>query len=90
MIASAMRGVVTSGTGRILATNVTPIAGKTGTAELASEPSHSWFAGFAPYGAARRHIAFVVLVEHGGYGARQAAPIAGAIVDLARDLRIIQ
>jgi hypothetical protein len=29
-------------------------------------------------------------VENGGYGARAAAPIAGAIVDLARDLRIIR
>ena len=89
-IAEAMRGVVTSGTGRVLDSNPTPIAGKTGTAELAAQPSHSWFGGFAPYGAAKRRIAFVVLVEHGGYGARQAAPIAGAIVDLARELRIIQ
>jgi cell division protein FtsW (lipid II flippase) len=89
-IAQAMRGVVTSGTGRQLDANITPIAGKTGTAELASQPSHSWFAGFAPYGNARHRIAFVVLVENGGYGARQAAPIAGALVDLARDLHIIQ
>ncbi len=89
-IADAMRGVVTTGTGRVLAGNATPIAGKTGTAELASQPSHSWFAGYAPYGSARRRIAFVVLVENGGYGARQAAPLAGAIVDLARELRIIQ
>jgi penicillin-binding protein 2 len=85
-----MRGVVTSGTGRVLNANATPIAGKTGTAELSSQPSHSWFAGFAPYGSARHRIAFVVLVENGGYGARQAAPLAGAIVDLARELRIIQ
>ncbi|HEY3162356.1 MAG TPA: FtsW/RodA/SpoVE family cell cycle protein [Vicinamibacterales bacterium] len=89
-IADAMRGVVTSGTGRVLSANATPIAGKTGTAELASQPSHSWFAGFAPYGSARRRIAFVVLVENGGYGAKQAAPLAGAIVDVARDLHIIQ
>jgi peptidoglycan glycosyltransferase len=86
----AMREAVTSGTARGLKGNRTAIAGKTGTAELEGQPSHAWFAGFAPYGSAGRKIAFVVLVENGGYGARAAAPIAGAIVDLARELRIIQ
>ena len=47
-----MREVVTSGTGRRAEASV-PIAGKTGTAELASAPSHAWFIGFAPYGAGR-------------------------------------
>jgi cell division protein FtsI/penicillin-binding protein 2 len=94
----AMREVVTSGTGRVLRANSTPIAGKTGTAEVENQPSHAWFAGFAPYDSRsassgarrRRHIVFVVLVENGGYGGRTAAPIAGAIVDLARQLRIIE
>jgi cell division protein FtsI/penicillin-binding protein 2 len=86
-----MRDAVRSGTGRTLASNPIAIAGKTGTAELDGRPSHSWFAGYAPYGAAHGpRIAFVVLVENGGYGARAAAPLAGAIVDLARQLRIIQ
>lgn len=89
-IAAAMREAVTSGTGRVLRANTTPIAGKTGTAEVEREASHAWFAGFAPYHARGRQIAFVVLVENGGYGARSAAPIAGAIVNLARQLRIIQ
>jgi cell division protein FtsW (lipid II flippase) len=89
-IGGAMRDAVTSGTGRVLRTNNTPIAGKTGTAEVEREASHAWFAGFAPYHARGRQIAFVVLVENGGYGARSAAPIAGAIVNLARQLRIIQ
>ncbi len=46
-----MRNVVTSGTGRRAAGGV-PVAGKTGTAELAGKPSHAWFIGFAPYGGA--------------------------------------
>ena len=51
-----------------------PIAGKTGTAELADAPSHAWFIGFAPYGAGARKIAFSVLVENGVYGGTAAAP----------------
>jgi peptidoglycan glycosyltransferase len=89
-IARAMRAAVTDGTGRVLRGNQTAIAGKTGTAELERQASHAWFAGFAPYQSGGRQIAFVVLVENGGYGARTAAPIAGAIVDVARQLTIIQ
>lgn len=88
-LARDMREVVTSGTGRTLLGNATPIAGKTGTAEVDGRPSHSWFVGFAPYGGARP-VAFAVLVEHAGYGARSAAPIAGAIVDAARDLGLFR
>jgi cell division protein FtsI/penicillin-binding protein 2 len=84
-LARYMREVVTSGTGRTLSGNATPIAGKTGTAEVDGKPAHSWFVGFAPYGGARP-IAFAVIVEHAGYGARSAAPVAGAIVDAAREL----
>ena len=51
---------------------------------------HSWFAGFAPYGAdPSRQIAFAVLVEHGGYGGSLAAPIARKVVEAARDLGIL-
>ncbi len=87
-LAYYMREVVTSGTGRTLAGNATPIAGKTGTAEVDGRPAHSWFVGFAPYGG-ERPLAFAVLVEHAGYGARAAAPIAGQIVDAARDLGLL-
>jgi cell division protein FtsI/penicillin-binding protein 2 len=89
-IGRGMRDAVSAGTGRVLRANETAIAGKTGTAEVEQQASHAWFAGFAPYNARGRQIAFVVLVENGGYGARAAAPIAGAIVDVARQLRIIQ
>jgi len=83
-----MRKAVLEGTGRSLRPIDPPVAGKTGTAEVQDAPSHSWFVGFAPYGG-RRPIAFAVIVEHGGYGASAAAPIAGRIVTAARDLGII-
>ena len=47
--AKYMRDVVTGGTGRTRSRHPVPIAGKTGTAELAKGASHAWFIGFAPY-----------------------------------------
>jgi cell division protein FtsW (lipid II flippase) len=86
-LARDMAMAVTSGTGRSLAGVKPAIAGKTGTAEVAGGRSHAWFTGFAPYGGTTgRTIAFVVLVENGGYGARAAAPIAGELVAAAREL----
>jgi cell division protein FtsI/penicillin-binding protein 2 len=85
-----MRGVVLRGTARRLSSAAAAVAGKTGTAEVEDRPSHSWFAGFAPYGAGGRRIAFCVIVENGQYGARAAVPAAGEIVSAARDLDIIR
>ena len=87
-IARAMRQVVVGGTATALAGHDVEIAGKTGTAEVTNAPSHSWFVGFAPATGARR-IAFAVIVENGGYGARAAVPIAGEVVTAARGLQII-
>jgi cell division protein FtsW (lipid II flippase) len=84
-----LREVVTQGTGRRAAASV-PVAGKTGTAELADAPSHAWFIGFAPYGAGARKIALSVLVENGVYGGTAAAPAASQIVDAAVKLGLIQ
>lgn len=64
------------------------IAGKTGTAQVTTQPSrtedesdipyklrdHAWFAAFAPY--EEPEVAIVVLVEHGGHGGAVAGPIA--------------
>jgi cell division protein FtsI/penicillin-binding protein 2 len=89
-IGSYMRGVVLRGTGRTLAGVAPAIAGKTGTAEVDDAPSHSWFAGFAPYGSTKgRRIAFAVLIENGGYGGRAAAPLAAEIVRAASDLGLL-
>jgi cell division protein FtsI/penicillin-binding protein 2 len=90
-LARDMAMAVSSGTGRSVAGVKPVIAGKTGTAEVAGGRSHAWFTGFAPYGGTTdRTIAFVVLVEHGGYGARAAAPIAGELVTAARELGLFE
>jgi peptidoglycan glycosyltransferase len=66
------------------------VAGKTGTAQLDTGLPHSWFAGFAPYdGSPDKRIAFAVVVEHGGYGAQVAAPLAREVVQAAEQLGII-
>ncbi|MDZ4796712.1 MAG: FtsW/RodA/SpoVE family cell cycle protein [Bryobacteraceae bacterium] len=88
LLGEYMRGVVTSGTGKALATAPVAVAGKTGTAELEGKPSHAWFIGFAPYGAPK--IAFAVLVENGQYGGTAAAPIARDIVAAAAQLGLLQ
>jgi cell division protein FtsI/penicillin-binding protein 2 len=81
-----MREVVTGGTGRRAAGAVAPIAGKTGTAELANAPSHAWFVGFAPYGEAAQRIAFSILIENGQYGGTYPTAAAAEIVSAAREL----
>lgn len=69
-----MRRAVREGTGRGVDTPQLSLAGKTGTAENPRGRAHSWFIGFAP--AEEPELAVAVLVEHGGYGAQSAAPIA--------------
>lgn len=54
-----------------------PVAGKTGTAEAPPGSDHSWYASYAPAGRPRAVV--VVLVEHGGFGAESAAPVAREI-----------
>jgi cell division protein FtsW (lipid II flippase) len=88
-LAAYMRRVVTSGTGRTVAGAGVPIAGKTGTAEIAKGASHAWFAGFAPYGPGRPRLAFAVLIENGQYGGRAAAPLAAKVVNAARELGLL-
>jgi cell division protein FtsW (lipid II flippase) len=92
LLAKDMRLVVTAGTGRILAKIQPAIAGKTGTAELASAPAHAWFIGFAPYAEtapAGKRIAFSILAENGHYGGVAAAPIAGDLVVAAQQAGLI-
>jgi peptidoglycan glycosyltransferase len=63
-------------------------AGKTGTAQLGGEAApHSWFVGFAPaQEGVEPAIAVAVLVESGGAGSANAAPIGGRV--LAEWLRL--
>ena len=57
-------------------------AGKTGTAQLGGQQApHSWFIGFAPaQEEATPTIAVAVLVESGGSGSANAAPIGGRVM----------
>jgi cell division protein FtsW (lipid II flippase)/cell division protein FtsI/penicillin-binding protein 2 len=90
-LAAAMRRVVTEGTARhVMAGETTGIAGKTGTAQLDQGLPHAWFTGFAPYDGDTSHrLAFAVLVEHGGYGGRVAAPIAREVMEAAKQLGLV-
>jgi penicillin-binding protein 2 len=56
------------------------VAGKTGTAQtgLHGDTDHAWFAAFSP--AKAPEIAVVVLLEHGGSGPTQAAPVAMQVI----------
>ena len=90
-LAGAMRRVVVEGTARhVMAGTVVSMAGKTGTAQLDAGQPHAWFTGFAPYeGDTSRRLAFAVLVEHGGYGGRVAAPIAREVMEAAQELGLL-
>jgi len=91
LVIDGLYGAVNDPTGTAFDARVeggVPVAGKTGTAQVTrrarpdEDPrrswylgrSHAWFAGFAP--AEEPQYAIVLLVEHGGAGGQQAAPIA--------------
>ncbi|MBN1997534.1 penicillin-binding protein 2 [candidate division KSB1 bacterium] len=67
------------GTGLAASLPYVSIAGKTGTAENPHGEAHAWFIGFGP--AQNPQVAICVLVENGGSGGAQAAPIAREIFD---------
>ncbi|MBI5888392.1 MAG: penicillin-binding protein 2 [Deltaproteobacteria bacterium] len=89
-VKDALEGVVNEdgGTARFLSYANLKIAGKTGTAQVTKlikrernvlkipyeYRDHAWFAGYAPYDDPK--IAVAVIVEHGGFGASSAAPVA--------------
>ena len=87
----AMRSVVTNGTAHSSMAGVkVEVAGKTGTAQLDEGEPHSWFAGYVPYNApVGQRLAFAVVVEHGGYGAKLAAPIARKLIEAAAQLNLL-
>lgn len=73
--------VVKRGTGTRAGLGDVQVAGKTGTAEVASGEPHAWFVGFAP--AAEPRVVVAVLVENGGAGGSTAAPIAREVMAAA-------
>lgn len=76
-----MRDAVRTGTGRRADLPGLDVAGKTGTAQTPRGADHAWFTCLAPE--FRPRIALVVLVEHGGYGASGAAPVAAELLKRA-------
>jgi penicillin-binding protein 2 len=97
IIQEALRGAVNDphGTGWTCALKHVKVAGKTGTAQVVRLPEnfkkgdmnrmplkfrdHAWFVAYAPFEDPK--IAISVLVEHGGFGASAAAPIAKKVIE---------
>jgi penicillin-binding protein 2 len=90
-VRQALVGVVNEGTGKTARLNNFQVAGKTGTAQVvALDPDrtkrkkdrryedHAWFVAYAP--AADPRVAVAVLVEHGGHGGEDAAPLARRVI----------
>jgi penicillin-binding protein 2 len=92
-VRQALVGVVseTKGTGRTARLPHIQVAGKTGTAQVvaldpddpkkkrsARTEDHAWFVAYAPAGEPR--LAVTVLVEHGGHGGSDAAPLARRVI----------
>lgn len=74
----ALEETVVSGTGRGAYIPDIRIAGKTGTAQNPQGKDHAWFICYAPVN--DPSIVVAVLIEHGGQGGIEAAPIARRIL----------
>ncbi|NWG03196.1 MAG: penicillin-binding protein 2 [Syntrophaceae bacterium] len=96
IVQEALRGAVNDphGTGWNCQLKDVKVAGKTGTAQVVRLPEnfkkgdmnrmplkfrdHAWFVAYAPFEDPK--ISVAVLVEHGGFGASAAAPIAKKVI----------
>ena len=90
-ITDAMAATTVTGTAAAVHLEGIDFAGKTGTAEVVNhsagatslgsgaERANAWFVGMAP----RRNpdVVVAVLVEHGGWGAEAAAPLAAQVIN---------
>ena len=80
VIRRGMEGVVTSGTAwPAFSGAAVRMAGKSGTAEAPPGEPHAWFVGYAP--AENPEIAVAVVLERGGEGGRNAAPVFRQVVE---------
>jgi penicillin-binding protein A len=82
----AMVGVVANGSGTLAQIPGVTVAGKTGTAQLGTDPpsSHAWFIAFAPAEAPRVAVAVIAEAQPGVSevtGGRVAAPVAKAVIE---------
>lgn len=80
VVRRGLRAVVTDpeGTAGMLAALSVPVAGKTGTAEVAGKLSHGWFVGFFPFQTPR--FVICVFLENGGSG-QAATGLAKEIIE---------
>lgn len=77
-IRQGLIAVVKSGTASQLSDgSIPPTAGKTGTAEVPGGADNAVYVGYGPVN--DPSIAVAVVVEHGGFGAESAVPIAHAV-----------
>jgi penicillin-binding protein 2 len=81
LIQTGLRQVITNGTDEALnVTDLPPIAGKSGTAEDPSHPSHTWFGAYAP--ATNPEIVVVAFGENsGGDGSSVTAPMVRRVFE---------
>lgn len=79
IVRKGMREAVVSGTAKILNDLPVKAAAKTGTAQVSkTKAPHAWFTAFAPY--ENPEIVVTILIENGGEGSTNAAPIAKDIL----------
>ncbi len=83
-----LREAVVSGTGKPANIPELEVCGKTGTAQAPGGEDHAWFTCFAP----RKHpnLVVTVLVEHGGFGAKSALPVARELIEEADRLGYVR
>ena len=85
VVRRGMQGVVSYGTAsRAFAGATIVMAGKSGTSEAPPGEPHAWFIGYAP--ASDPQIAVAVVLEHGGEGGANAAPLFRRVVEAAMGL----
>ncbi len=83
-----MLEVVDGGTGTAAAVDGLTVGGKTGTAEFGTGDeldTHAWFIGFAEGEGLPQKVAFAVVIEGGGTGGGDAAPVARDFLERLRD-----
>lgn len=82
-----LREVIVRGTGRAADLKGLDVCGKTGTAQVGQGQDHAWFTCFAPF--AEPEIVVTVLIEHGGFGAAAALPVARDLLAEAERLELL-
>ncbi|MDR2709096.1 MAG: penicillin-binding protein 2 [Elusimicrobiota bacterium] len=86
LLHEALIGTVERGTARRLYFENIKVAGKTGTAQNPQGDDHAWIVTFAP--ADDPEIAIAVIVENGGGGSANAAPIARMVYEAYFEKRL--